>query len=293
MTAAPPAPATTVVEETKRFVPFDRAREGDTTFLADDGSSGNRALAIEKIAKCKANKLYVHTNLAFKFIRYHNMGPRPQYIIASDNPKLAFIMEMLNDEELMRYNEYSHHLRQNEIPSSTKIYDGAEVFFTVFGDRCVVYSNACIGSPALSCSRDDYGRLIRFPHIGKVVIGNDVMVGALTNISRGSLDDTIIGNNVIIDDKVHIAHNCNIGARTQITAGATLGGTVICGTDCWFGLNATINDHVKIGDHVLVASGAVVTKDVEDYDIVGGVPARSIKDKCSLDPARRYRMVGY
>jgi UDP-3-O-[3-hydroxymyristoyl] glucosamine N-acyltransferase len=82
---------------------------------------------------------------------------------------------------------------------------------------------------------------------------------------------------------VHIAHNVIVGKNCEIIAGTIIGGSTKVGNSCWTGLNSTLKNKIKLGDNVLVASGASVIHDVPDGDIVAGVPAKSIKDKVKTD----------
>lgn len=274
--------------KTTRFVPFWKAQEGDITFLRES----NPELARPQILQCKASKIFVHADVYCIFDDDARIASR---LVPVRNPKLEFIREMLREGNHTALDTLQYHGRSpmNDINSDCNIAEGAVIMNTTMGYRCTVHSGTRIGFPALSGERDEKGNIVRFPHIGRVLIGHNVWIGTQCNISRGTLDDTIIGHDVTIDDHVHIAHNCVIGERTQITAGSIFGGSVTMGKDCWMGLNATINDHVNIGDNVLIGAGAVVTKDMPNKEICAGVPALSIKHKCNLPPARRYRMVGY
>ena len=82
---------------------------------------------------------------------------------------------------------------------------------------------------------------------------------------------------------VQIAHNVVIGTNSEVTTGTIIGGSTTIGNMCWTGLNSTLKDNIKIGNNVLIAAGAVVIHDVQDEDIVAGVPAKSIKQKVSSD----------
>jgi len=139
-----------------------------------------------------------------------------------------------------------------------------------------VKSGAVIGGEGFGFENDECGVPVRRPHIGGVVIGNNVEVGANTCIDRGMLDDTLIGNNVKIDNLVHIGHGCEIGENTCIAAGAILGGGTVIGKNCWIGINATTMQHITIGDNVTIGMGAVVVKDVPSESVIAGFKAQPI-----------------
>jgi UDP-3-O-[3-hydroxymyristoyl] glucosamine N-acyltransferase len=77
-----------------------------------------------------------------------------------------------------------------------------------------------------------------------------------------------------LDALVHVAHNVTVGRNCELTAGTIIGGSTIIGDTCWTGLNSTVKNKLKIGNNVIIASGASVIRNVPDEDIVAGVPAR-------------------
>lgn len=147
----------------------------------------------------------------------------------------------------------------------------------VIGKNCIIRSGSIIGAQGFGFEKDDSGRNIRFPHLGRVTIGDDVEIGALNSVSVGTLSDTIISNGVKTDNLVHIAHNCFVGENSIITASAELSGGVKLGKNVWVGPNASILQKLIVGDNALVGIGAVVTKNVEPNTKVAGNPARKLK----------------
>ena len=151
---------------------------------------------------------------------------------------------------------------------------------TRIGKNCIIQPGTVIGADGFAYERlEDTLELQRFPHIGGVVIGNNVEICSNCSIARGSLSDTIIGGGTKIDALVHVAHNVEIGRNCALTAGTIIGGSTRIGDMCWTGLNSTIKHKVKIGNKVIIGSGASVINDIDDEDIVAGVPAKSIKYK--------------
>ena len=141
--------------------------------------------------------------------------------------------------------------------------------------------------------RNTSGELKRNDHPFSVIFGENVEVGRLTNIDRGSWRSTSIGTGTKIDSLVHIGHNVIIGRHCLLVSGCVIGGSTEIGDYSYIGENASIRQHLKIGHHVIIGQGAVVIKDVPDYDIVAGNTAKSIKDKVNLTDEERFRMVGY
>jgi UDP-3-O-[3-hydroxymyristoyl] glucosamine N-acyltransferase len=151
---------------------------------------------------------------------------------------------------------------------------------TRIGKNCIIQPGTVIGADGFAYERlEDTLELQRFPHIGGVVLGNNVEICSNCSIARGSLSDTIIGEGTKLDALVHIAHNVEIGRHCALTAGTIIGGSTRIGDMCWTGLNSTIKHKVKIGNKVIIGSGASVINDIADEDIVAGVPAKSIKYK--------------
>jgi UDP-3-O-[3-hydroxymyristoyl] glucosamine N-acyltransferase len=170
------------------------------------------------------------------------------------------------------------------IGNNTIIYDRVSLVQNChIGNDCVIQSGVTIGADGFAFERYPSGELVRFPHIRGVKIGNNVEICANTNIARGSLSDTTIGDGTKVDAMVQIAHNVVIGKNCEITTGTIIGGSTKIGDMSWTGLNSTLKDNIKIGTNVLVAAGAVVIHDVQDQDVVAGVPAKSIKDKVTSD----------
>ena len=179
-----------------------------------------------------------------------------------------------------------------KIGNDTRIHDKVTlVRDCTIGERCVIHSGVTLGDDGFAYERDEKG-LYKFPHFGRVLIGNDVEICANSHIAKGSLSDTIIGDGTKIDSLVHISHNVHVGKICEITAGAVIGGSAEIGDSTWIGLNATIKDHVKIGSNVIVASGASVIHDVPNHDIVAGVPAKSIKNKVNAKSDDLFLMAG-
>jgi len=166
-----------------------------------------------------------------------------------------------------------------EIGNGTKVHSGVQIHDRVkIGKNVILKSGCVIGTDGFGFERNEKGALERFPHVGGVVIEDDVEVGANTCVDRGTLSDTIIGKGTKIDNLVHVAHNVVIGKHCVIVALAMIGGGTKILDGAWVAPTACIRDGITIGKQSLVGMGAVVTKNVDDGDVVIGVPAKSIKE---------------
>lgn len=165
------------------------------------------------------------------------------------------------------------------IGDNTVIMPNSSIYGKVtIGSNCYIKPGVVIGGPGFGFEYDENGVPVHFPHTGEVIIGDNVYIGANTTIDRATIDATIIGDHVKIDNQVHIAHNCKIGANTLVTAGVVLCGGVEIGENSWLAPNCTVHQQVKIGKKCIVGMGAVVLKNVKEGRTVFGNPAVRIEE---------------
>ena len=150
------------------------------------------------------------------------------------------------------------------IGSHARLYPGVVVYHDcVIGDNLIAHSGTVIGSDGFGIAMDE-GRWIKIPQIGRVVIGNDVEIGANTTIDRGALDDTVIEDGVKLDNQIQVAHNVRIGAHTAIAGCAGIAGSAVIGRYCLIGGGARILGHLQLADHVEVAAHTLVGKSIRE-----------------------------
>jgi UDP-3-O-[3-hydroxymyristoyl] glucosamine N-acyltransferase len=148
---------------------------------------------------------------------------------------------------------------------------------TILGDRVVVQDNSKIGLKGFGFIPLKEKNL-KFPHIGRVIISNDVEIGSGCTIDRGSIGDTCVGSNSYLDNQVHIAHNVKIGRNCMIAGQVGFAGSSVIGDKVSIGGQAGVSGHLKIGNNVKIGGGSGVVKDIEDNQIVMGYPAVQLKD---------------
>lgn len=129
------------------------------------------------------------------------------------------------------------------------------------GARVRVHAGTVIGGDGFGFAPYQ-GQWHRIAQLGSVHIGNDARIGANCSIDRGALDDTIIGNGVIIDNLVQIAHNVQIGDYTAIAANVGIAGSAMIGKHCIIGGASGIAGHLSICDHVHLTGMAMITKSI-------------------------------
>ena len=148
--------------------------------------------------------------------------------------------------------------------------------YTEIGDRCIIHNGTVIGSDGYGYIPEEKdGRLVvtKIPQVGRVVIGDDVEIGANVAIDRARFGVTRIGNSVKIDNLVHIAHNVEIGNQTGIVAQVGIAGSTRIGARTIIWGQAGVGGHVSVGSDVRVGGRAGITKDVPDGAHVSGFPA--------------------
>ena len=148
---------------------------------------------------------------------------------------------------------------------------------SIIGDKVIIQDGNKIGQKGFGFIPMKE-KNIKFPHIGKVVIGNDVEIGSGCTIDRGSVDDTMIGNNTYLDNQIHIAHNVKIGSNCMIAGQVGFAGSSTIGDNVSIGGQAGISGHLKIGNNVKIGGGSGVVNDIEDNQTVMGYPAVSLKN---------------
>lgn len=160
------------------------------------------------------------------------------------------------------------------------ISDGVTIYkSTIIGDNVLIKDNSVVGGSGFGYAVRKGFPPLRIPHIGGVVIHDNVHIGSCNTIDRGTFGNTFLARDVKIDNGVQVAHNVKIGERTIVTAHVEISGSVTVGSDCWIAPNVSIREKIMIGDNVLIGIGSVVVKNIESGLVVAGSPARAIRNR--------------
>jgi UDP-3-O-[3-hydroxymyristoyl] glucosamine N-acyltransferase len=148
----------------------------------------------------------------------------------------------------------------SRIQSNVVIYHGCHI-----GRSCNVASGTVIGADGFGYANQS-GAWVKIPQVGKVIIGNNVDIGANSTIDRGALDDTIIEDGVKLDNLIQVGHNCIIGEHTVIAGCVGIAGSAKIGKRCRIGGAAMILGHLEIADDVTVSPGSMITRSLHKSD---------------------------
>jgi len=249
--------------------------EGTLVFL-DDKSYINAAL------DRRVSAVIATHDIAEAILKERECG-----VLVSQNPKEDFYML---HEHLVANNYYADRF-DSIISSSAHIADSAKISVnnvvinansliednvvikagTKIGENCIVRSGCILGNECFEVFSIK-GRQKVILHGGNLIIGNYVEIQSNSTISKGLFPgrSTVIEDEVIIADLVHIAHGVQIGERTMIAAGATLSGNVSVGSDVWIGPGVIISNGLKIGSGSYITIGSVVISDLQENSKVSG-----------------------
>jgi len=148
------------------------------------------------------------------------------------------------------------------------------------GERNIIHPGVVIGADGFGQAIEN-GKWIKVPQLGGVVIGDDVEIGANTTIDRGAIEDTIIEDNVKLDNQIQVAHNVKIGAHTAIAGCTAIAGSTKIGKHCRIAGMVGIVGHLEIADNVMVTAKSLVTHSIKEAGVYSaGTP---------LEPSKQWR----
>ena len=156
--------------------------------------------------------------------------------------------------------------------------------FCKIGSRCVIHSSTVIGSDGFGFTTKD-GVHTKVPQVGNVIIEDDVEIGAHVGIDRAAMGSTVIGHGTKIDNLVHIAHNCKIGANCLIVAQTGISGSTIVGDNVTFGGQVGTVGHITIGGNSIYAARSGITKNMPEGFFGAGFPVQNHSEWLKMQAA--------
>ena len=277
------------------------AEENDLTFfdsikykLPAANTRGSACITTEKLEKFlpqKVKRILVKNVLLELALALKKVYPYSDI----DYPDLSLKQAKIKNHKLVKFGNNVLVGKNVKIGKNTIIGSNTIIEHNVLiGENCVIGSgsiikNSIIGSRVMiqdGCKIGQKGfgfipinnKNIKFPHIGKVIIEDDVEIASGCTIDRGSVNDTKIGKNTYLDNQVHIAHNVLIGSNCMIAGQVGFAGSSTIGDNVSIGGQAGISGHLTIGNNVKIGGGSGVVKNIEDNQVVMGYPAVPLKD---------------
>lgn len=167
------------------------------------------------------------------------------------------------------------HIGKNAVVgNNTVVFANVSIYHEVtIGNNCLIHSGAVIGADGFGFEKNQLKQWDKVAQIGKVIIGNDVEIGANTCVDRGCLQDTVIMDGVKLDNLIQIAHNCFIGKHSLLSSVCAIAGSTTIGDYNLFAGDVGTAGHVKTGNDVTAMARSGITKDISDGQVVRGFPA--------------------
>ena len=288
--------------EILRLATFDGAKQGDITFVSDKK-------LLTRLSECNASAIVLPTELKESYegnalfmdnpyvgyallARLFDTTPNLSPIIA-DSAKIhesavigsnVAIAENVVIGKNVKIGDNSQVYantviaEETEIGKSCKIYTNVSIYHnSKIGNDVIIHANSVIGSDGFG-NAPYQGTWVKIPQIGKVIIGDNVEIGACSSIDRGALSDTVIGNGVKIDNQCQIAHNVQIGEHSAIAGGTNIAGSTTIGKNCIVGGSVAMNGHINIVDNVIITGDSMVMRSIKKAGVYSsGVPVQENK----------------
>jgi UDP-3-O-[3-hydroxymyristoyl] glucosamine N-acyltransferase len=169
--------------------------------------------------------------------------------------------------------------RGSIIRSGTRIYPRVAI-----GEETDIGSNTVVGHHDFGFVRDENGNKTRIPHLGGVIIGSNVDIGALTTVASGTIVPTVVEDYAKIGDHVQVGHNVRIANNASVTGSVIIGGHAVIESNAWVGMNSSIRDGRRVGPNALVGMDASVQHDLAG-NAVARAPRPDVREREDDDPS--------
>ena len=267
--------------------PIADAKSGQLAFYStEQNSNAFKILPISVLENTRATVILVQPEMA-------KHAPAGTTLLITDSPRgniVKILGEIYREKPRFGISKHAFIERGASIEPGVKIYpgafigrgvvlgrntivhSGAHIENATIGADSVINANAVIGKDGFGYTRQQ-GKNVFIPHVGRVVIGERVSVGANTCIDRGAMTDTTIGNGTKIDNLCQIAHGVVVGSECFLASGVGLAGGVVIGDRALLGGHVGVANGVKIGNDASVGANSGVFRNIPDGESHMGYPA--------------------
>jgi UDP-3-O-[3-hydroxymyristoyl] glucosamine N-acyltransferase LpxD len=152
--------------------------------------------------------------------------------------------------------------RESILRSGVRVYSRVAI-----GDESVIGANTVVGHQGYGFVRDEFGNKTRIPHLGGVIIGSYVEIGALATVPSGTIMPTTIEDHAKVDDHVHVGHNVRVARGASVTAAVVIGGSAVIDAEAWIGINSSIRDGRRVGSRSLVGMDVSLQQDLAENSV--------------------------
>jgi len=259
---------------------LDDAALGDLSFLSNPKyavkaqTTKASALFIKRASTLDSNAIAIECEDPYMTFTRYLMGLEKEFGGSKDDRSNAIISKEATVGENCIIETGAVICAGATIGHNCRIGAGAKILSAAqLGNRVTVEAGAVIGSQGFGFAPDKNGVYHTIPQLGKVILEDDVFIGANTTVDRGAISDTRIGQGTKIDNQCMIAHGVTIGKNTVIAAQTGVAGSTSIGNNCKFGGQVGIVGHLKIGNNVTIYAQSGVMADVPDNKVIFGSPA--------------------
>jgi UDP-3-O-[3-hydroxymyristoyl] glucosamine N-acyltransferase len=275
-----------------RFASFLETTLATAVFVPAGATGGGQTLIeVDNPYLAFARMLQLFERLA----RRHPQGVHPTAVIGAKvslggnvalDAHVVIADECVIGDNVVIY-AHSYIGAQSIIGPDTLIYSNVTVReWTTIGARCILQPGAVIGADGFGFTPVQ-GRHEKIPQVGRVVLGDDVEIGANTAVDRATCGQTVISKGTKIDNLVQIGHNVRIGEHCTMSGASAVAGSATLGSHVTVAGDVGIGDHVEIGDNVILGARAGVTKSIPAGQVVSGFPAKEHTKEKRIQAALR------